>query len=258
MSSQRSNKTYFVTGGASGLGQATVRLLAAQGANVVIADKNTEEGKALEIELGSRTLFVETNVIAEESVKNAMRTAKQTFGNLNGVINCAGIGSAFLTVDKNGKKHDAGIFDFVIKVNLYGTFNCCTEGAQIMHGQEPDATGDRGVLINVASIAAFDGQKGQLAYAAAKSAIVGMSLPMARDLGKLGIRVMCIAPGVIETPMGSSMPKKVKDALAKAVPYPKRFGTAEEFASLVAHIIDNPYLNGEVIRMDGGLRMPSL
>jgi len=255
---QRRNKTYFVTGGASGLGEATVRLLAAQGANVVIADKNTKAGKALEIELGARTLFVETDVIVEESVKNAMRTAKQTFGNLSGVINCAGIGSAMLTVDKNGKKHDAGMFDFVMQVNVNGTFNSCTEAAQVMYGQEPDATGDRGVLINVASIAAFDGQKGQLAYAAAKSAIVGMSLPMARDLGKFGIRVMCIAPGVIETPMGSMMPKTVKDELSKAVPYPKRFGTAEEFASLVAHIIDNPYLNGEVIRMDGGLRMPNL
>jgi len=258
MAVDRTGKTYFITGGASGLGLATAKRLVAEGANVAIGDKNADEGKKAEQELGARALFVELDVTVKDSCKAAIAATVDKFKTLNGVINCAGVGSAFTTIDKKGEPHSEKFWDFVTKINLYGTFYCATEGAAAMAKLPADEEGNRGVIINVASVAAFEGQRGQLAYSASKGAVVGMTLPMARDLSRYGIRCMCIAPGIIDTPLMQSAAPKVKEGLLGQVAGPKRFGRAEEFAQLATSIIDNGYLNGETIRMDGGIRFSNL
>ena len=258
MAVNREGTTYFITGGASGLGLATARLLVSQGANVAIGDKDEEAGKKVQEELGSRLLFVPLDVTDRASCEQAIGKTVDHFKSLSGVVNCAGVGSAFLTVDKKLKPHNEKFFDFVTKINLYGTFFCSSEGAAAMAKLPADADGNRGVIINVASVAAFEGQKGQLAYSASKSAVVGMTLPMARDLARYGIRVMTVAPGIIDTPLMQSAAPKVKQGLLDQVAGPRRFGKAEEFALLATQILDNGYLNGETIRMDGGIRFSNL
>ncbi len=246
--------TFLISGGASGLGEATSRLLATSGANVVIADINKVKGEALAGALGSNARFVEANVTDEESVKNAVATAVSTFGSLSGAVNCAGIGVAEKTVGKEGP-HSLASFKRVIEVNLIGVFNVIRLAAAQMAGQEPNSSGERGVIINTASIAAFDGQIGQAAYSASKGGIVGMTLPIARDLARSGIRVVTIAPGLFDTPLLAGLPDEVKTALGAQVPFPQRLGAPAEYAALAKHIIENEMLNGEVIRIDGALRM---
>src|SRR5262245_2168479 len=248
-------RTFLITGGGSGLGAATAKLLAAHGAQVVIADINRETGEATAKEIGPKARFVETNVTDEESVKNAIDTAISAFGSLNGAINCAGIGIAERTVGKDAP-HSLATFKRVIEVNLIGTFNVIRLAATQMARQEPNAGGERGVIVNTASVAAFDGQIGQAAYSASKGGIVGMTLPIARDLARSGIRVVTIAPGIFDTPLLGTLPEEVRKALGGQVPFPQRLGQPHEYAALVKHIIENEMLNGEVIRLDGALRMP--
>ena len=248
-------KTFLISGGASGLGGATSRLLAESGANVVIADINKEKGESLASSLGFMARFVETNVSDESSVKSVISAAVTTFGAINGAVNCAGIGVAEKTVGKDGP-HSLASFKRIIEVNLIGTFNVIRLAAARMAEQEPDAGGERGVIINTASIAAFDGQIGQAAYSASKGGIVGMTLPIARDLARLGIRVVTIAPGLFDTPLLAGLPEDIRKALGSQVPFPPRLGVPAEYAALAKHIIENTMLNGEAIRLDGALRMP--
>ncbi len=248
------NKTFLVTGGGSGLGAATAKLLAASGGKVVIADINAETGAQTAAEIGAQARFVKTNVTDEESVKTAISTAVSAFGALHGSINCAGIGVAIKTVTKDGP-HPLDAFNKVIQVNLVGTFNVIRLAATQMSQQEPNASGERGVIINTASVAAYDGQIGQAAYSASKGGIVGMTLPIARDLARTGIRVMTIAPGLFDTPLLAGLPEEVRKVLGAQVPFPSRLGLPPEYAALAKHIIENEMLNGEVIRLDGALRM---
>ncbi len=252
---QIKNNTFLVAGGGSGLGAATVRALSAGGANVVIADINKDTGEALAAELGTGGRFIQTNVSDEAQVQAAVSLAVSEFGTLNGAINCAGIGVAEKTVGRDGP-HSLGSFKKVIEVNLIGTFNVIRLAAAQMAGQQPNDAGERGVIINTASIAAYDGQIGQAAYSASKGGIVGMTLPIARDLSRLGIRVVTIAPGLFDTPLLAGLPEDVKKVLGSQVPFPPRLGRPSEYASLACHIIENEMLNGEVIRLDGALRMP--
>lgn len=252
---QIQGNTFLVSGGASGLGGATSRLLAEAGGNVVIADINADKGAALADELGANTRFVQTNVTDEAAVQNAVATAVSAFGALHGALSCAGIGVAEKTVGKDGP-HGLASFKKVIEINLIGTFNVIRLAAAQMAQQEPQASGERGVLINTASIAAFDGQIGQAAYSASKGGIVGMTLPIARDLARTGIRVVTIAPGLFDTPLLAGLPEDVKKVLGAQVPFPSRLGQPREYAALARHIIENEMLNGEVIRLDGALRMP--
>lgn len=253
----RAGKTYMITGGASGLGLAVSKKLHIEGANVGILDKN-EEGAEIAKGLGDRALFCQTDVTDEASVGGAVEKIVAKFGGLHGVINCAGLGMAMTTVDKDLKPHPAKVFDFIMKLNTYGTFYGSAHGASAMAKTAAADDGSRGVIINVASVAGIEGQKGQLVYSASKGAVIGMTLPMARDLARYGIRVMTIAPGIIDTPLMQMAAKKVKDGLLAQVAAPKRFGLADEFAHLCTSIIDNGYLNGEVIRMDGGIRFANL
>ena len=246
--------TFLISGGASGLGGATSRLLAESGANVVIADINKEKGHALAQELGSNARFIETNVADEESVKGAVGAAVSAFGALRGAVNCAGIGVAEKTVGKDGP-HSLASFKRIIEVNLIGTFNVIRLAAAQMAAQEPNAGGERGVIVNTASIAAFDGQIGQAAYSASKGGIVGMTLPIARDLARSGIRVVTIAPGLFDTPLLGNLPEDMRKSLGAQIPFPPRLGDPAEYAALAKHIIENAMLNGEVIRLDGALRM---
>lgn len=246
--------TFLVTGGASGLGAATVRMLAAAGGNVVIADLNEAAGKALAAELGAKVRFAATDVADEASARAAVNLACDSFGALHGLINCAGIAPAEKVLGKEGP-HRLASFAKAIQVNLVGPFNMLRLAAEAMSANAPDANGERGVIVNTASVAAFDGQVGQAAYAASKGGVVAMALPVARELSRFGIRVMTIAPGIMETPMLLGMPQEVQDSLGKMVPFPSRLGKPAEFAGLVRHIVDNPYLNGEVIRLDGAIRM---
>lgn len=250
---QIEGKTFLVTGGASGLGGATARLLASSGGDVVIADLNAEKGEALAKEIGAR--FVSCNVVEEDDVKTAIARALETSGSMSGAINCAGIGVAEKTVGKDGP-HSLASFKRVIEINLIGAFNVIRLAAAQMTAQEPGQTGERGVLINTASIAAYDGQIGQAAYSASKGGIVGMTLPIARDLARSGVRVVTIAPGLFDTPLLAGLPEDVKKVLGQQVPFPSRLGNPAEYASLVKHILENEMLNGEVIRLDGALRMP--
>jgi NAD(P)-dependent dehydrogenase (short-subunit alcohol dehydrogenase family) len=249
------NRTFLISGGGSGLGAATALLLSSNGAKVVIADVNSEKGEALAAEIGGHALFVKTDVTDEESVKNAVGAAISRFGSLHGAVNCAGIGVAEKTIGKEGP-HSLAAFKRVIEVNLIGTFNVIRLAAVQMAQQVPAPNGERGVIVNTASVAAFDGQIGQAAYSASKGGIVGMTLPIARDLARDGIRVVTIAPGLFDTPLLAGLPEKMRQALGTQVPFPARLGRPSEYAALAKHIIENEMLNGEVIRLDGALRMP--
>ncbi len=251
---QLQDKTIFVTGGASGLGAACARLLIQSGANVAIADLNGEIGNALAKELGNGALFLETNVAEEASVQNSVKGVLERFGGLHSVINCAGIGAAGKVIGRDGPlKLEA--FTRVINVNLIGTFNVIRLATAAMIENTPNEGGERGVIINTASIAAFDGQIGQAAYSASKGGIVGMTLPIARELARYGIRVMTIAPGIFETPLLGTLPEAARHALEQQVPFPPRLGRPEEYAALAKHIMENEMLNGEVVRLDGAIRM---
>jgi NAD(P)-dependent dehydrogenase (short-subunit alcohol dehydrogenase family) len=245
---------FVVTGGASGLGAGTARVIVENGGKVVIADLNKAAGQALADELGASARFAECNVSDEASAKAAVDLAVSAFGSLNGLVNCAGIAIGEKTVGKEGP-HALATFKRVIDINLVGSFNMIRLAADVMSKAQPNAAGERGVIVNTASVAAYDGQMGQAAYAASKGGIVGMTLPIARDLSRNGIRVMTIAPGIFETPMLLGMPAEVQDALGKMVPFPSRLGRPAEYAALVKHIVENVMLNGEVIRLDGAIRM---
>lgn len=251
---QIKESVFIVTGGASGLGAGVARHLAGQGGKVVLADMNAAAGRDLAADLGATVCFVETNVADEGSAQACVTAAVERFGVLHGLVNCAGVVIGEKTVGKDGP-HALASFKRVIDINLVGSFNMIRLGAEAMSRNTPTADGERGVIVNTASIAAFDGQIGQVAYAASKAGIVGMTLPLARDLARSGIRVMTIAPGIFETPMMAGMPAEVQDALGKGVPFPPRLGRPTEFAALVAQIIENGYLNGEVIRIDGAIRL---
>lgn len=244
-------KVFLVTGGASGLGEGAARMLAAQGATVVVADMQEAAGQAVAADIGGQ--FVRCDVSSEADAKAAVDKAT-SLGKLMGLVHCAGVCPAEKTVGKNGP-HSLELFEKVIKINLLGTFNMIRLAAAAMSANEPESTGERGVLISTASVAAFDGQIGQAAYSASKGGVVGMTLPIARDLARNGIRNMTIAPGIFGTPMVFGMPQNVQDSLAAAVPFPSRLGRPEDFAKLVRHIIENDMLNGEVIRLDGAIRM---
>jgi NAD(P)-dependent dehydrogenase (short-subunit alcohol dehydrogenase family) len=244
-------KVFIVTGGASGLGEGTARMLAHEGGKVVIADLQVDKGEALAKEIGGA--FVKCDVSDEEDGKAVVAKAV-SMGKLMGLVNCAGIAPAVKTVGKDGA-HPLAVYSKVITVNLIGSFNMIRLAAEAMCKNEPEATGERGVMISTASVAAFDGQIGQAAYAASKGGVVGMTLPIARDLARNGIRNMTIAPGIFGTPMLFSMPQEVQDALAASVPFPSRLGKPEDYAKLVHQIVTNDMLNGEVIRLDGAIRM---
>ncbi|MCL4266255.1 MAG: 3-hydroxyacyl-CoA dehydrogenase [Anaerolineae bacterium] len=252
---QIQNHTFLVTGGSSGLGAACVRRLARAGGQVIIADLNETVGAELAAELGEAVRFVRVNVTSEDDVQTAVTTALTTFGPLHGVINCAGIAIAAKLLDRDGNPHDFDAFSKVIQVNLIGTFNVIRLAAAVMSKGEPNAAGERGVIINTASVAAYDGQIGQVAYAASKGGVVALTLPIARELARFGIRVMTIAPGIFETPMMAGLPEKARQSLGEQVPFPSRLGRPDEYAALAQHIIENEMLNGEVIRLDGAIRM---
>ena len=251
---QIENSVFVVTGGASGLGAGTARMIVAAGGKVVLADVNKTAGEALAAELGANARFVETDVANEESARNAIETARRVFGGLHGLVNCAGIAPAEKVVGRDGI-HKLASFSRVITINLIGSFNMIRLAAEVMSQSEPNAAGERGVIVSTASVAAYDGQIGQVAYAASKGGVVAMTLPIARELARSGIRVMTIAPGIFETPMLMGMPPEVQDALGKMVPFPSRMGKPAEYAALVRHICENSMLNGEVIRLDGAIRM---
>jgi NAD(P)-dependent dehydrogenase (short-subunit alcohol dehydrogenase family) len=244
-------KVFIVTGGASGLGEGTARMLAAEGGKVVIADMQVEKGEAIAQDIGG--LFVKCDV-SNEADGQAVVSAATGLGKLMGLVNCAGIAPASRTVGRDGP-HSLAVFSKVVQVNLIGSFNMIRLAAEAMQKNEQESTGERGVCINTASVAAYDGQIGQAAYSASKGGIVGMTLPIARDLSKLGIRVMTIAPGIFGTPMMFGMPQDVQDALAAAVPFPSRLGTPQDYAKLAKHIFENDMLNGETIRLDGAIRL---
>ena len=248
------NSTFFVTGGGSGLGAATARMLAENGANVVLADVDEEGGEATAAEIGDRARFVRTDVTDEGGVEVALDAAVETFGALHGLVNCAGIGPAAKVMGRKGV-HDLGLFRKTVEINLVGTFNVIRLAAAKIAGNEPDEGGERGVIINTASVAAYDGQIGQVAYAASKGGVVALTLPVARELASSGIRVMTIAPGLFETPMLAALPDEAKESLGEQVPFPPRLGRPEEYAALAKHIVENAMLNGEVIRLDGSIRM---
>lgn len=247
--------TFLISGGGSGLGEATVRMLAENGANVVIADLNQEAGEKLAAELGTQARFVKADVSSEADVRAAVAAAVDSFGGLRGAVSCAGVAVVGKVLNKEGVPHSQELFNKGVQVNLVGTFNVIRLAAQAMAGNAPDAGGERGVIINTASIAAFDGQIGQVCYAATKAGVVGLTLPIARELAPLGIRVMTIAPGLFETPMMAGLPEAVRASLGEATPFPARLGRPAEFAALVKHIVENPMLNGEVIRLDGAIRL---
>jgi NAD(P)-dependent dehydrogenase (short-subunit alcohol dehydrogenase family) len=247
-------RTFLITGGGSGLGAATARTIAAAGGKVLILDVNAKAGESVAKELADHARFVQADVADTEQVQRAIRVAQESLGGLDGTVNCAGIGAAQKTVHKDGP-HDLGIFERILRVNLIGTFNVIRLTAAAMVKNEPTADGERGVIVNTASVAAFDGQIGQAAYSASKGGIVGMTLPIARDLAREGIRVVTIAPGLFDTPLMAGLPEPARKALEASVPFPSRLGKPGEYAALAKHIIENPMLNGEVIRLDGAIRM---
>jgi NAD(P)-dependent dehydrogenase (short-subunit alcohol dehydrogenase family) len=251
---QLDSSTFIITGGASGLGAATVRRFRASGARVVIADVNVENGQQLVAELGEGVVFQRTDVSDETEARATVDLACKRFGALHGLVNCAGIGPAERVVGKNGP-HRLDSFVRVITVNLVGAFNMIRLAAAAMATGTPNAAGERGVIVNTASVAVWDGQIGQAAYAASKGGVVSMTLPIARELARSGIRVCTIAPGIFQTPMLEGLPADVQEALGKSVPFPARLGRPEEYAALAQHIVENEMLNGESIRLDGALRM---
>lgn len=246
------NKVFLVTGGASGLGAATAQMLVAAGAKVMLVDMNAEAVAAQAERLGAQSVVAD--ISNEAAAEAAVQATVKAFGGLNGLVNCAGIVRGEKILGKNGP-HALGSFSQVINVNLIGSFNMLRLASAAIAETTPDADGERGVIINTASAAAYDGQIGQAAYAASKGAIVSLTLPAARELARFGIRVMTIAPGIFETPMMAGMTQQVRDSLAAGVPFPPRLGKPDEYAALVRHIIENSMLNGEVIRLDGALRM---
>ena len=248
-------KVALVTGGASGLGLATTKALLDGGASVVITDLGSSDGEVVAKELGDRVRFAAADVTNEEETQAAVDTAASEFGGLHVLVNCAGVGFPGRVLTRDGAANDLERFEFVVRVNLIGTFNAIRLAAAQMASQEPDGE-ERGVIVNTASIAAFDGQIGQAAYSASKGGIVGLTLPVARDLASKQIRVMTIAPGTFDTPMLAGLPEDARAKLAEAIPHPHRLGKPEEFGALVSHIVANPALNGETIRLDGALRMP--
>ena len=252
---QLSGSTFIVTGGASGLGEATARMVVAGGANAVLADLKEAEGKALAQSLGAKARFVRTDVTDETSAQAAVAAALDAFGAVHGLVNCAGIVYGEKVVGKDGPATLAG-FVRVININLIGTFNMTRLAAAAMTRNAPNEEGERGVIVNTASVAAFDGQIGQAAYSASKGGVVGMTLPIARDLSRDGIRCLTIAPGTFDTPMLAMLPEPQRQALAAQIPFPSRLGQPREYAALATHIVENAYLNGETIRLDGAIRMP--
>ncbi|MEE6452774.1 3-hydroxyacyl-CoA dehydrogenase [Gottfriedia acidiceleris] len=245
----------IVTGGASGLGAGTVRMIVENGGKAAIFDLNEERAASLISELGEENVcFEKTDVSSEESVKNSISNVLTKYGTFNTVVNCAGIVLAEKVIKRDGI-HSLESFQKIINVNLVGTFNVIRLAAEQMINNEPNEFGERGVIINTASVAAFDGQMGQAAYGASKSAVAGMTLPIARDLSRYGIRVMSIAPGIFETPMFDVLPEKARESLGNMVPFPSRLGKPSEYAHLAKSIVENPMLNGEVIRLDGAIRM---
>ena len=239
--------TFLVAGGGSGLGAATTEMLTNEGANAVLADLRGEAADG-------NVRFVETDVTDEASVRRAIEEALQSFGGMHGAINCAGIASAEKVLGREGP-HSLDSFAKVVEVNLVGTFNVLRLASEVMVNNEPAASGERGVIVNTASVAAYDGQIGQVAYAASKGGVVALTLPVARELAHYGIRVVAIAPGIFDTPMMAGLPEAARESLGKQVPFPSRLGRPEEYAALVRHIIENEMLNGEVIRLDGSIRM---
>ena len=247
-------KTFLISGGASGLGRASADALHAAGGNVVITDLNEATGAAAEKQLGARARFVKADATSEEAVKAAIDAAVASFGALHGVVNTAGIGTAAKVLGKGGP-HALELFARTIQVNLVGTFNVIRLAALAMSTNAPEPSGERGVIVNTASVAAFDGQIGQAAYSASKGGVVAMTLPIARELASLGIRVVTIAPGIFDTPLLAGLPEAARHSLGQQVPFPARLGRPDEYAALVRHVVSNEYLNGEVIRLDGALRM---
>lgn len=252
---QIAGHTFLITGGASGLGAATARRLAAAGANVAICDVAEEQGRKLARELEARADFFRTDVTDEAQVAGAVAGARKKFGALHGAVSCAGIAPGERVLGRGGP-HRLDTFRRALDINLVGTFNVLRLAAQAMEANTPDAEGERGVIVNTASVAAYDGQVGQVAYSASKAGVAGLTLPAARELARLGVRVMTIAPGIFETPMVAGFTPELRQALAAQVPFPPRLGRPDEFAALVEHIIVNPMLNGEVIRLDGAVRLP--
>lgn len=246
--------TFLVTGGASGLGAGTARMLAAAGANVVIADMNATQGEAVARELGASARFISVNVADEAQVTSAVAMATDTFGRLDGLVNCAGIVIGERVAGRNGP-HAVESFNRVIQVNLVGTFNAIRLACDAMIKNPPAESGERGVIVNTASVAAFDGQIGQAAYSASKAGVAGMTLPIARELARAGIRVVTIAPGIFDTAMVGGFDEQLRASLASQIPFPSRLGRPDEYATLVRHIIENQMLNGETIRLDGAIRM---
>lgn len=247
-------KVLLVTGAGSGLGAAVARMAVANGARVVLVDLNADAGQAVEAELGSAARFVRADVTKDADGVAAISATLEHFGHLHGLVNCAGVAPAEKVLGRDGP-HLLENFSRTVGINLIGTFNMMRLAAEAMAREEPDVEGERGVIVNTASVAAFDGQIGQAAYAASKAGVAGMTLPVARELARHGIRVVAIAPGIFETPMMAGMPAEVQEALGKSVPFPPRLGRPREFAALVHHIFENTMLNGEVIRLDGALRM---
>ena len=246
----------LVTGGASGLGAATAARFAGQGAKVIILDRDVDKGPALAEAIGDSARFVQADVTSESEVQAALDLTVAAFGGLNVVINCAGVGLAIRTISSRGP-HPLDLFETVIRINLIGTFNVIRLAAAMMASNTPNEGGERGVIVNSASVAAYEGQIGQAAYSASKGGIVGMTLPIARDLARNGIRVCTIAPGIFDTPLLGSLPEAVRDSLGKQVPFPSRLGLPAEYAQLAQQIVENEMLNGETIRLDGALRMNS-
>jgi NAD(P)-dependent dehydrogenase (short-subunit alcohol dehydrogenase family) len=251
---QINGHVFLVTGGASGLGAAVTRLIVQEGGSVVVADVNRAAGEAIAAELGEAGRFAVTDVTSETGGQAAVALALSAFGHLHGLVNCAGVAPAEKILGRDAT-HRLESFARAVNINLVGTFNMIRLAAEAIAREEPDGDGERGVIVNTASIAAFDGQIGQAAYAASKGGVVSMTLPIARELARYGIRVVTIAPGVFETPMMAGFPEEVQTALGKSVPFPPRLGKPQEFAALVKHVCENTFLNGEVIRLDGALRM---
>jgi NAD(P)-dependent dehydrogenase (short-subunit alcohol dehydrogenase family) len=248
------NKTFLITGGGSGLGAATAQAIVNAGGNVVLADVNATQGEAFAKQLGAKARFVKTDVTSESDVKAAIEAAKSAFGGLNGVVNCAGVGAPAKVLGKDGP-HPLDVFQRVIHINLIGTFNVIRLTAAAMAEQQPDAGGERGVIINTSSVASYEGQIGQAAYSASKGGVNAMTLPIARELARSGIRVVTIAPGLFDTPMMAGLPEAARESLGAQVPFPSRLGHPDEYAALAKHIIENTMLNGSVLRLDGAIRM---
>ncbi|MFD3189502.1 SDR family NAD(P)-dependent oxidoreductase [Sedimentitalea sp. HM32M-2] len=251
---QIKDRVFLITGGGSGLGAAVADMVVAQGGKAVLLDVNAEAGEAKAAELGGSALFVKTDVTDGAEGEAAVAAAVKTFGQVNAMINCAGIAPGEKIAGREGP-HRLDSFARAVSINLVGTFNMLRLAADAMVKQEPDASGERGVIVNTASIAAYDGQIGQAAYAASKGGVVSLTLPAARELARFGVRVVTIAPGIFGTPMMAGLPQEVQDSLGASVPFPSRLGDPAEYANLVRHIVENQMLNGEVIRIDGALRM---